>query len=184
MDRWLELKGAALEYSATLGGQIAVVHASAVKTPVEEGQYEDIVRISIDFVQELKSIADRLGVKLALENLIRPIFLFGWSLAELAQNFPDEGLGFCLDTGHTVLSGVNIADELLAAGRRLLSVHASNNDGLRDCHQLPSQGVLDWREVEESLITAGYGGCRVLEVWGGDEPDAVLEQLQDLWRYI
>lgn len=184
-DGWLHLTGTALEYCAQLGGRIAVMHVSGAQRPVDEEQYEDSVRMSIALTQELRSIADQLGVRLALENLLLGKCQFGSSLAELAQVFPDEELGFCLDTGHAAINRANIATELQAAGQRLLSVHANNNDGLRDSHQLPSQGVLDWREVEDSLAAAGYGGCRMLEVSGrGGDPDVVLEQLQDLWRYI
>ena len=182
MDNWLYLKGTALEYCAQLGGRIAVVHVSG---PVEEGWYEESVRMSKAFVEELKSIADKLGIRLALENLWRSDRpQLGYSLAELAQAFPDEELGFCLDTGHAAINRVDITTDLQAAGQRLLSVHAHNNDGLRDRHWLPPQGVLDWLEVEESLAAAGYEGCRVLEVSGNGGPDLVLKQLQDLWQYI
>ena len=183
-DDWLQITGTALEYSAQLGCQIAVVHVSMVESLAEKSRYEDIVRVSSAFIHELKAIADRFEVRLALENLIRPKFVFGWSLVELANAFPDEGLGFCLDTGHAALGGLNIAAEAQAAGQRLLTVHASNNDGLHDRHQLPTQGVLDWSQVEEGLAVAKYRGCRVLELFGGDDPDAVLEQAKNLWRYI
>ena len=181
---WLELMGIALEYCLELECQIAVAHVSGNEWPVENVQYKDCVEISRIFIQELKPFADKLGVKLALENLLRDKFVFGESLAEIARVFPEEDLGFCLDTGHAALSGLNIADELQVAGQRLISVHANNNDGCRDAHQLPSHGVLDWQKIEESLTIARYEGCRVLELYGGDNPDMVLEKAKNLWRYI
>jgi hypothetical protein len=45
--------------------------------------------------------------------------------------------------------------------------------------------VIDWSQVEASLVAAGFEGCRVLEVSSkGKDPDAVLLQLQNLWQAI
>jgi sugar phosphate isomerase/epimerase len=182
-DYWLELSRTTLEYCAQLGGQIAVVH---VRGPAHEASPEDDARGAINMVAELKQTADRLEVRLALENMLRlGRRKFDLSLAELARVFPDESIGFCLDTGHAAVNGVDVTSELHSAGPRLLSVHANNNDGREDIHASPVQGVLDWTAVEDGFKAIGYEGCRVLEVSGWNkDPDVVLRELQELWKHF
>jgi len=183
-DTWLRLAGAALEYCAQLGGQIAVVHVSGGRCLLDEERRKESVRLSIAFVQELSLIAGRLGVRLALENLLQEWSQFGRTVGELAQSFPDQEVGFCIDTGHALVNSADVAAELHGAGKRLLEVHANNNDGVRDLHQLPWRGVLDWRRVEEYLVELEYEGCRMLEVCGTGHPDVKLDQMRYLCEYI
>lgn len=114
-----------------------------------------------------------------LENLIARPHLprrFGISLAELSQAFPGDEIGFCLDTGHAVLTGLDLSAEISAAGRRLLSTHIASNDGLADKHWLPNTGVLSWESIRRCLIEGGYEGRYVFELLGGADPDEVLRQ--------
>ena len=92
------------------------------------------------------------------------------------QAFPDPDIGFCLDTGHAVLSGLDLEAKIRAAGGRLLSTHIASNDGLSDRHWLPTLGLLDWEAARRCLLEGGYTGRYVLEVLGGDDPDGVLRQ--------
>ena len=65
---------------------------------------------------------------------------------------------------------------------RLLSVHADNNDGRKDCHWVPSRGVLNWQQVKTELAASGYRGLYVLEVNGASNPDPVLEETTQFTR--
>lgn len=183
MDYWLDLSRTTLEYCAQLSGRAAVVH---VRGPAHEASPEDDASGAIAMVQALKLTADRLGVRLALENMLRlGQRRFDLSLVELARVFPDESIGFCLDTGHAAVNGVDVLAELHGAGPRLLSVHANNNDGRSDLHASPVQGVLDWTAVEDGFRAVGYEGPRILEVSGWDtDPDDVLRELPELWRHF
>lgn len=180
-DYWLDLSCTTLEYCARLGGRVAVVH---VRGPEHEASPEDDATGAVAMVQKLKLTADRLGVRLALENMLRlGQRKFDLSLGELTHIFPDQTIGFCLDTGHAAVNGVDVLAELQGAGPRLLSVHANNNDGHSDLHASPVNGVLDWSAVEEGFRAIGYEGPRILEVSGWDtDPDDVLRELQELWR--
>jgi sugar phosphate isomerase/epimerase len=180
-EHWLDLSQTTLEYCAQLGGRVAVVH---VRGPAHESSPGDDATDAVAMVQELKQTANRLGIGLALENMLRlGERKFDLSLEELVHVFPDESIGFCLDTGHAAVNGVDVLSELHSAGKRLLSVHANNNDGHSDLHASPVQGVLDWTAVEDGFRAIGYEGPRILEVSGWDtDPDDVLRELQELWR--
>lgn len=183
MDAWLDIFGITLEYCDQLNSRIAVVHADG---PVDPELAKESAKISKAFVKELGAMAGKYGIRLAVENMVRSKRRqFGCSLVELAEEFPDPALGFCLDTGHSALNRSDIGQEIRAAGKRLITIHADNNDGVTDLHQVPTDGVLDWQRVLESLDEGGYENCLVLEISGEKEgPDVILERLRNLWKDI
>ena len=104
----------------------------------------------------------------------------GKSVAELVDLFPDPRVGFCLDTGHAAVNGVDSAEEIRAAGARLISIHADNNNGLSDLHNPPTEGIVSWPAVEAALADIGYPGRLMLEVAGRGDPAGVLARLARL----
>jgi sugar phosphate isomerase/epimerase len=80
------------------------------------------------------------------------------------------------------VNGRDCGAEISAAGKRLLSLHVSNNDGLSDKHWMPDRGVLDWQLIKKHLARIHYPAEYVLEVRGGEDPDSVLAQLQEFVR--
>ncbi|MBN1319129.1 MAG: sugar phosphate isomerase/epimerase [Anaerolineales bacterium] len=183
LEGWLDLCGKTLSYCDMLDCRIAVVHADG---PVEKELSRESAQIAKEFVNELDTMAGRFGIRLAVENMVHSDRRsFGCTLVELDEVFPRENIGFCLDTGHAALNGSDIEAEIQAAGERLLSVHANNNNGLSDLHYIPTNGVLDWQQIEKYLTDEGYKGCRVLEVSGkAGDPDGVMQQLEKLWQFI
>ena len=53
------------------------------------------------------------------------------------QQYGAEVLGFCLDTGHANLVGLNFEDFIARLGKRLKVLHIHDNDGIGDLHQIP-----------------------------------------------
>jgi len=172
--------GVSLSFGAQVGARIAVVHATCDPEGLSDQMYERSRAASMAFIDELRRQARRLGITLALENLGRRPHLrrrFGSSLKELSEAFPSQDIGFCLDVGHMARNGLAIRSEIEAAGQRLISIHANSNDGVRDLHWLPTQGVPDWAEVKSELTRSGYGGRYVLEIKGSRDPDATLRRI-------
>ena len=48
-----------------------------------------------------------------------------------------EVLGFCFDTGHANLIGIDFYEFLTCLDKRLKVLHIHDNDGVRDMHQIP-----------------------------------------------
>lgn len=48
-----------------------------------------------------------------------------------------EVLGFCFDTGHANLVGIDFESFITALGHRLKVLHIHDNDGRSDLHQIP-----------------------------------------------
>jgi sugar phosphate isomerase/epimerase len=48
-------------------------------------------------------------------------------------------------------------------------LHISDYDGVDERHWLPGQGIINWSEVVESLVSIDYGGPFMFESAGGDD---------------
>ena len=46
-------------------------------------------------------------------------------------------MGFCFDTGHANLVGIDFEDFITTIGNRLKVLHIHDNDGIGDLHQIP-----------------------------------------------
>jgi len=176
---WLAVLGSALRLGADVGAALAVVHApDTCDDLVSDRLYRSRCDAIRELVGELNLEAQRLGVRLALENL--PAYgarCPSRSLQEMGRIITESEVGFCLDIGHAAVNGVVVRDEIRAAGGRLLSIHVSNNDGRKDLHWSPEKGVIDWHAVQKDLAEAGYRQPYVLEVHGGDDPDTVMRHV-------
>jgi sugar phosphate isomerase/epimerase len=169
-----------LAIGAAVGAGIAVVHVTCAPEALSDEAYEESKKTAIEYIEELRPQARELGITLALENLgPRPHLKrrFGSSLKELNEAFPGQDVGFCLDVGHMARNGLDIWSEIEGAGQRLISIHANSNDGVRDLHWLPTQGVPDWAEVKSALTRSGYDGRYVLEIKGSQDPDGMLRRI-------
>lgn len=115
--------------------------------------------------------AERLGVKLALENTEGIEYL-----SRLFEAFSDrECVGFCWDTGHEMC--YNWSEDVV--GRfgqdgKLFATHLNDNLGIRDfegkitwiddLHLLPFDGIADWKGIAERLDRAGFDGTMTFEL--------------------
>lgn len=101
------------------------------------------------FLESLAPMAKRLGICICIENLYTSI---GGHIVEgpccdprkaasridgLNERFGAEVAGFCFDTGHANLAGINFEDFITLLGNRLKVLHIHDNDGVEDLHQIP-----------------------------------------------
>lgn len=77
-----------------------------------------------------------------------------------------EVLGFCFDTGHANLIGIDFEEFLTALGHRLKVLHIHDNDGVMDLHQIPftfaktreNKASTDWEGFIRGLRRIHYDG--------------------------
>lgn len=72
--------------------------------------------------------------------------------------------GFCLDTGHALLTGQDIGRFVTLLGDRLVTLHVHDNDGQRDQHIAPYMGKVDWDRFCAALGAVHYRGVFSFEV--------------------
>jgi len=108
--------------------------------------------------------AEKLGVNIAVENLMKPEPIERASV--LLERFGSLRLGFCFDSGHYNARTVVLpeTDMLARFGHRLMALHLHDNDGTADQHRLPFDGTTDWPTTMAQIKAAGYHGPLHFEV--------------------
>ena len=82
------------------------------------------------------------------------------------EKYGAEVLGFCFDTGHANVLGLDFEDFLTKLGHRLKVLHVHDNDGVRDLHQIPytftktreNKPSTDWDGFLEGLREIEFDG--------------------------
>jgi len=148
-----------------LGGDVVVQH-------MPRDARDPAFRRSLD---ELEPFARERGVRLALENGDPE------AIASVLREHDPAYLGFCYDSGHERLGGVNPAHRA-ALKDRLIAVHLDDNTKSDD-HQIPFDGLVDWPGVIRFLASSSYTRCLTLEATihgsGIEDPAVFLRRAHD-----
>lgn len=128
----------------------------------EEAEWQETAKL-IDFIAPL---AKEMGITICIENLYDGI---GGHLvegpccnakraAERIDCFNDkygaEVLGFCFDTGHANIVGIDFESFITTLGKRLKVLHIHDNDGISDLHQIP----FTFTKTRENLSSTDWAG--------------------------
>lgn len=101
------------------------------------------------FLHSLAPMAKEMGITVCIENvytqsgghILEGPCCDARKAAERIDRINDrygaEVLGFCFDTGHGNLVGLDFEDFLATLGHRLKVLHIHDNDGIGDLHQIP-----------------------------------------------
>jgi len=123
------------------------------------------------FLDALAPMAKEMEITLCVENLYNGISghlvegpcCDARKAAERIDRFNEkygrEVLGFCFDTGHANLVGIDFDDFITTLGSRLKVLHVHDNDGVNDLHQVPftftqsreNAASTDWKGFIEGL---------------------------------
>ena len=119
-------------------------------------------KYGIKSLSKLTKEAEEIKVKIAIENT-NPTEAVSFVLSEI----PSEYLGFCFDSSHAQLcgGGQTLVNNF---GERLLATHISDNDGRKDRHWLPGNGLINWKALTENF-PQNYKGYLTLEVCPTEE---------------
>ncbi len=101
------------------------------------------------FLESLAPLAKELKITICMENIYTSI---GSHIIEgpccdarkaaaridrINEKYGAEIMGFCFDTGHANLVGIDMEDFITTLGKRLKVLHIHDNDGIGDLHQIP-----------------------------------------------
>ncbi|MEE0850206.1 MAG: sugar phosphate isomerase/epimerase family protein [Alistipes onderdonkii] len=144
--------------SGLFSPQRLVLHPSS--EPIADEQREQRIENAIASIRLLKQEADAIGAELCIENL--PRTCLGNTPEELVRIVDAvPGVGICFDTNHYI--GGTTGHFMDVAGRRIRTLHCSDFDFVNECHWLPTQGDIDWREFVSRLHDIGYDGVFMYE---------------------
>lgn len=137
---------------------------------------EYLWQLNQEYYQTLLPHAKRLGIKLALENLVERDASPERALVKTICSDPQDYAAFydelgdnrnvicCVDTGHAALCGESAAEMIRSLGSRVGALHIHDNDFVSDKHWIPYQGKIDWDDVLRALADVGYQGDFTFEV--------------------
>lgn len=131
-----------------------------------------------EFLEFLAPMAKEYGITICIENLYTSM---GGHIVEgpccdarkaaeridhINDKYGAEVLGFCFDTGHANLVGIDFENFLLTLGSRLKVLHIHDNDGIMDLHQIPftftrsreNKSSTDWEGFVRGMKKIGYNG--------------------------
>lgn len=143
-----------LEYSCL------VLHPDAGTIPEEdyEKRHEALIKSLKDFAPWCKEK----GLKLAVENLTQISSVqTSKDLVKIIEAVDCDNLGICFDTNH--LFKETHREFIKTAGKYILTMHVTDNDGLNEKHWFPGDGVIDWKEIFTLLEEIGYDSTMICE---------------------
>lgn len=120
-----------------------------------------------EFLNSLAPMAKELNIIICMENIYTisgnhiaegPCCDAGKAVARIDrmnEKYGAEVLGFCFDTGHANLVGIDFEDFISTLGNRLKVLHIHDNDGVEDLHQIPFTFSRN-RENESSTAWQGF----------------------------
>lgn len=128
---------------------------------------------SLETWQPLNERAQKLGVKIAIENIFEDTPV---NLKQLVGEMNSGNFGICFDTGHcNLFSRVPMAGWLDALGPNIIELHLHDNDGSADQHLPIGEGTFNFRALLGSLK-----GLPVIHTIEAHSPERVLTSLSRL----
>lgn len=156
----------AIRGTAYLGSPYFVIHPLMPFGGNSAEQPDVMKAINLEFYGRLCEVGREYGVVICLENMPFPRLPITTAahVTEFAKKIASPWMKVCLDTGHCLVCGESPADAVRTVGKDLLAVmHVHDNNGTRDQHQNPGEGVADWAAYAAALHEIGFDGTFSLE---------------------
>ena len=161
-----------LQLASDFGVDTICVHIDSTVYPgYTMAQHFDAACRTLD---EVLPVAEKLGITICLENIFKPLNTVN-DILTLLREFPSPCLGACYDSGHANIMEHGMADpECLAYDRfgkqglpvpwehdvlgqllpHIVNCHLHDNHAVKDEHDLPGTGTIDWETTFAKLRTA------------------------------
>lgn len=170
-----------MEVCAFFGCPYIVIHG--FKLAYFLGSEEKEWQQTEQFLDFLAPMAKEMGITLCIENLYDGLdghLMEGpccdakkaaERIDRMNERYHSEVLGFCFDTGHANLVGLDFERFLTSLGSRLKVLHIHDNDGVSDLHQIPftftktreNRPSTDWDGFVRGLRNVKYDGVLSFE---------------------
>lgn len=162
------------------------------------------------FLDSIAPLAKEMKITICIENIYTSIgghivegpCCNATKAAERIDRFNDkhgaEVLGFCFDTGHANLLGIDFEDFITTLGSRLKVLHIHDNDGIGDLHQIPftftktreNKASTDWNGFVRGLRNIkfdkvlSFETAPVLTAFPYELKATVLKFIADIGKYF
>jgi sugar phosphate isomerase/epimerase len=136
-------------------------------------------RTNIKSVKRLLNLSKDYGLAVAIENVPEPFGFLVKNVEQFSQFFKELGeeLNLTLDIGHSNINGQTTAF-IETFGKKIVHIHAHDNDGKHDLHLGIGYGTVDWQQLVADIKTVGFKGIVMVESYQHlEESISKLQQL-------
>jgi sugar phosphate isomerase/epimerase len=121
-------------------------------------------QLNMDSVRQLRKIAEKHGVEIAIENVPEPFPFVLKSVEDFSRfyNELNDDLNLTLDVGHANLNQ-QIQAFITTFPEKIVHVHASDNKGNYDAHLGIGHGNINWTSVAKALKSIDYSKAVMVE---------------------
>ncbi len=150
-----------VQYAHDLGGHNVTVVPATVGKVIPDSTPENEWQWVVEGLQEVYTLSQKLGVRLAIEPLNRfeTYFLNRAEQAIALAEAVGPDCGVCLDCFHLNIEEDDMLGAIRSAGSRLFDFHVADNNRMP-----PGMGALNWAEIVDTLTDMGYDGALTAEV--------------------
>lgn len=131
--------------------------------------YMDVLRRCLGIVQAR-------GMKLAVEGHAHVIVSNSDAMLRMFDYIPSPDMGVTYDTAWHLIQREYAALAAKKLGKRILSVHVRDGDGLVNYGLPPGYGVIDWHDFIGALHSVGYSGFLTLEMTRYAKPEHYIKE--------
>jgi hexulose-6-phosphate isomerase len=161
----------ALQDAKTVGADTVLLVPGVVNKDVT---YEQCYERSQAEVRKALPLAQKLGVKIAIEVVWNNFITKPEQLVQYVDDFKSEFVGAYFDCSNMHKYGVPAADWIRKLGKRMLKFDFKGFDMAKfEAKQNPwvaiGEGSEDWPAILKALADVGYNGWATAEVGGGGE---------------
>lgn len=169
-DSGMEMLRELMDFGATLGFKIFVLHASF--EPIKDDR-EQRIRTGNKNIGELADYANSLGMELAVECL--PRTCIGNTGEECERLIAGTTAKICMDMNH--LFHETPSEFIRGLRNKIITTHISDNDRVDERHWIPGEGVLDFVDTFRTLDEEGIDTPLIFEVRSKSkmQPEDILE---------
>jgi sugar phosphate isomerase/epimerase len=136
-----------IETCAQLGSRVMVLHHCTDRSGAESDPF-----FADSLAELVQAAAGR--VTLGIENLVHPYSVFA-NLKRHTEKYTPQEVSLTLDVGHSQVNSTP-QQEIADGGKRIANLHIHDNDGQRDLHHIPGDGIIDWQRVKADLENIGF----------------------------
>lgn len=121
-------------------------------------------KTNIESVHNLLKLSKMHGIKIVVENVPAQYGFLVANVEQFSHFFNDlgENLDLVLDVGHSNINGQTHA-LIEAFGKKIVHVHAHDNEGKQDAHLGVGYGTVNWQQFAKDIKKAGFKGTVMVE---------------------
>lgn len=164
VERGIKAMRHALEDAKAYGGTTVLLVPAVVSKKVS---YADAYTRSQAAIRKVLPDAERLGIKIAIENVWNKFLLSPLEMVRYLDEFQSPWIGAYFDIGNVVRFGFP-EHWIRTLGPRILKLDVKEF-GEKKLFDYPlGEGDIDWAEVRKAIADVGYQGFGTAEMRGGD----------------